>query len=257
MELSVRREIGTRKIEGHFRRIEPTISRQETDGTIRYGYEEAGGRFERPDVTFVLMAVSGPENTASHTLTIGRIGWDCMEKGGGVYGELLGKSRIEALRNLFHPTDAELGDFILHANVEIEQCIRRFRDAYHNSEEYRVYRANRDRIHRWQKAKSRFDTAYGSGWFEQIYNFNLELMNVDLLEKVRHSRAGWESTESNSGSAGDTDAGTRRAPEFSARELSYLKKFYKSLARQYHPDISHDDGEAMQLLNRLKDFFGL
>lgn len=260
MELFVQKEVGNRRIEGHCRKIEPTATRQETRGVekIRYGYAEAGDRFLRPDIRYVMTVRSMPDgNGHMCSVSLGCIDWFSLSDGDGIYGEFLGKGRVAALRETFHPTDAELGELILRVNREIERCLQAFRSAYRNSDEYRATRENRERIRRWNAAKERFDREYGTGWFEQIYNFDLELMNVDLLEELRRGRGGGAGQDAEQGGPGHEKAADAAAGlPFSVQDISYLKKFYRLLARQYHPDISHDDGHAMQLLNRLKDFFG-
>lgn len=263
MELTLHKEIGTRRIEGHYRKIEPTATRRKENGTetIRYGYAETGGHFLRPDVCFVLIVRSLSDGLGRvKDMTLGRIDWFSLSDADEVYSQMLSKGRVAAIRETFHPTDKELGDFILRVNGAVERCLQTFRTAYRNSEEYRAVRENRERIHRWNKAKERFDRVYGAGWFEQIYNFDLELVNVELLEKLRRNHHDGQSEEN----AGQADTGPHssayaagKAPQFSTQDISYLKKFYRILARQYHPDVSHDDGRAMQLLNRLKEFFGL
>ena len=40
------------------------------------------------------------------------------------------------------------------------------------------------------------------------------------------------------------------------KEKEYYKKFYRTLATKYHPDVI-GDGEAMKFLNRLKESWGI
>ena len=42
----------------------------------------------------------------------------------------------------------------------------------------------------------------------------------------------------------------------SEKEKEYYKKFYRTLATKYHPDVT-GDGEAMKFLNRLKESWGI
>lgn len=44
---------------------------------------------------------------------------------------------------------------------------------------------------------------------------------------------------------------------YSDEEKIYLKQFYRTLAKNYHPDIAHDNGKAMQFLNQLKEQWGV
>ena len=45
--------------------------------------------------------------------------------------------------------------------------------------------------------------------------------------------------------------------QYTETERNYLKKFYYTLAKQYHPDNVHDNGEAMQYVNDLKEMWGI
>jgi hypothetical protein len=116
------------------------------------------------------------------------------------------------------------------------------------------------------KAKNRFDKEYGTGYFEEIYNFDLELMNVDLLEQVRQQKRQsddykHEQNESSGNShyeeKNEKASGYDDGSVYSEEEIAYLKKFYKTLAKYYHPDICHDDGKAMQFLNKLRKTWNL
>ncbi len=42
----------------------------------------------------------------------------------------------------------------------------------------------------------------------------------------------------------------------SEKEKEYYKKFYRTLAVKFHPDVTGDN-EAMQFLNRLKETWGI
>jgi imidazoleglycerol phosphate synthase glutamine amidotransferase subunit HisH len=50
--------------------------------------------------------------------------------------------------------------------------------------------------------------------------------------------------------------GTKRS-NYSEEDKIKLKKMYKVLALQFHPDRSGDEGEMMKLVNRLKEDWGI
>jgi hypothetical protein len=271
MYLSVQKLFNSKKYIGNFKNVEPTETRWSVNGVdhIKYGFIQSGGRFERENISYkfeIKNSHSGNGDTKQLQLVLGTIDWFAMNTPGEIYQGLLKKVKIDQIKETFHPSDKELEDIIITINTEIDKCIQIFKNDYHNSEEYKISKQNKNRIERWMKAKIRFDKEYGTYYFEEIYNFDLELMNIDLLEQVRQQKGqsdGYRHKQSeNSGSShyeerNESSSGNNDYSLYSEEETVYLRKFYKTLAKNYHPDICHDDGKAMQFLNKLREHWNL
>lgn len=271
MYLSVQKILNSNKYKGNYKNVEQTETKWSVHGVehIKYGFIQSGGRFERENISYIFevkRSYCDNKDVEQLQLVLGTIGWFAMNTPGEIYQELLKKAKIDQIKEMFHPTDKELEELIITINTEIDKCIQILKNDYHNSEEYKILKQNQKRIEQWMKAKNRFDKEYGTGYFEEIYNFDLELMNVDLLEQVRQQKRQsddykHEQNESSGNShyeeKNEKASGYDDGSVYSEEEIAYLKKFYKTLAKYYHPDICHDDGKAMQFLNKLRKTWNL
>lgn len=271
MFLSVHKIIDSKKYIGDYKIVEPTETRWSSSGVshIKYGFIQSGGRFERENISYKFVIESSySENgtTKQLQLVLGTIDWFAMNAPNDIYEELLNKVKINQIKEIFSPADKELEELFIKINAEIDICVQKYKNDYNNSEEYTISKQNQMRIERWMKARIRFDKEYGTGYFEEIYNFNLELMNVDLLNQLRHKKEqkeNYKNEQKENSSNNHRDEKKEESSEnsdsslYSKEEIVYLRKFYKTLAKNYHPDICHDDGKTMQFLNKLKKQWNL
>ena len=56
---------------------------------------------------------------------------------------------------------------------------------------------------------------------------------------------------------GDGSYQTGLCSNYTDKEKEYLKKFYKALAAKFHPDVLGGDNGPMQLVNKLKEQWGI
>ena len=271
MYLSVQRSVDPKPFKGNYKIVEQTETKWHMNGIehIKYGFLQSGGRFERENIAYHFEVMDSDSDEENRQLHLGTVDWYAMNSPGEIYQELLGKPKIDDIKDMFCPDGKELEALIISINAEIDKCIQFFTELYHSSQEYAISKQNQKRIERWLKAKIRFEKEYGTDHFEEIYNFDLELMNFDLLEQVRSRKKQKESYRPQNESSGDQSKDSEDNEEkddrtsssnydnYSDEERNYLKKFYKTLAKNYHPDVSHDDGKAMQFLNKLRDHWNI
>lgn len=269
MYLSVQKSIDNKKYKGSYKNVELTETKWSERGVdhIKYGFIQSGGRFERENISYKFVVVGScceDENVKQLQLVLGTIDWLVMNTTGEIYQELLKKAKINQIKEMFRPDVKELEELIITINTEIDKCIQIFTNDYHNSEEYKISKQNQKRIERWIKAKIRFDNEFGTGYFEEVYNFDLELMNFDLLDQVRQKKRQSDnykhthtSDNSDYNEKNERSSDSNDYPFYTEKEIIYLKKFYKTLAKNYHPDVCNDDGRAMQFLNKLKEHWNI
>jgi hypothetical protein len=268
MYLFVQKILDKNKYEGNYKNVEPTETRWKVADVdhVKYGYIQSGGRFKRENVSYIfIIRKSCGDNESNQKMILGSIDWYSMISPEDILKNLLNKEKIIQIKDKFYPSEEEFEELVFNINTEISKCTKILETELKNSEEYKITEQNKKRIERWLKAKIRFDKEYGFGYFEEIYNFDLELMNYDLLEQVRQKKRRYDSykqTKENSGNSNnkEKDEGSSvisNSLVFSQEEIAYLKKFYKTLAKNYHPDICHDDGKAMQFLNKLKKHWNI
>lgn len=173
-----------------------------------------------------------------------------------------------------------IGEVANKANVSTEDvmhCIEetlnplqeKIRTHFKNSEEYIEDQRNRDIIEKHKQNRKKFVMEYGldGAKYDRCYNVFGQLMDSDYLDKLkeimkereefsknskRKHKDAWRSyTESNFFGGG--------GGYYEEEDKILLAKFYKLLAKKYHPDSNPDidTSKEMQLLNRLKKEWGL
>lgn len=161
---------------------------------------------------------------------------------------------------------------IVWAEIEnkLDALQDKVRDEFAQTEEYKV-KEKYDAILREYKAKKHeFAEKYEvqENEYDRCYDIYGKLRNSDYLEKIKREymarkeyekksssyRRGYQSNYNNySGSYGTSSFNSGLSNE---KEKEYYKKFYRTLATKYHPDVTGDN-EAMQFLNKLKESWGI
>lgn len=138
------------------------------------------------------------------------------------------------------------------------------------TEEYKVREEHRAVIKGYRQRKYEFAKQFEvqENEYDRCYDIFGVLRNSDYLEKIKReytARKEYEKRSSSyqreyesnynksSGSYGDSSLNSGLSTE---KEKEYYKKFYRTLAIKYHPDVT-GDGEAMKFLNRLKESWGI
>ena len=131
-------------------------------------------------------------------------------------------------------------------------------------------------IQKYKSKKVVFDELYGEDIFEQIYDIHLKVMNQSLYEELPRIRAEKKKAEEEKQEYerrsreeqqkqwekyfkgfGEGSYQTGSCSNYTDREKEYLNKFYKALALKFHPDVLGGDNEPMQLVNKLKEQWGI
>lgn len=157
-------------------------------------------------------------------------------------------------------TEDELYDLIY---VKLEPLIDKIAQEYHNTEEYKIYQENLNIIEIYNKAKNEFDKIYGAGTYECCYDVFGELRNEEELIKIKleykenkkqeeEYRKQYYENYYNSKSSYQNISYSN----YNEEDKKFLKKFYKKLAFEFHPDRNDNNSEstkAMKVINKLKD----
>ena len=243
---------------------------------VTYRYEKSGERFERPVrkaykvsiheskringvVTKKQFAVTtlGYYELAEYPL------WDCFNW-----------KRLTGIANELG-TDIDRLSMLIEA--KIEPLRERILEEYSQTDEYKTVRRHEETISAYREAKKKFADDYGCSADEYDYCFDVfgNLMNRAYLDGVvdgHKKRSSYHKQErsnySHSGESGDSggdwswDDFKKYLPgsdSYTDADKTMLKKFYRSLSKEYHPDanLGKDTTWEMQLLNRLKDAWGV
>ena len=158
--------------------------------------------------------------------------------------------------------------------TEIEDKLDALQDKVWNefiqTEEYNVKEKHDAILREYGKKKSEFAKKYEvqENEYDRCYDIYGVLRNSDYLEKIKKEHKSRKEYEEKSRSyqrdyqsnyndySGNYRSLSMNSGLSNEKEKEYYKKFYRTLATKYHPDVT-GDGEAMKFLNRLKESWGI
>lgn len=237
------------------------------DRPCTWTYRYTGGRFERPHLEAFKITLhqsyreSGKvKKQQYHICTMNYydvVEWSLYDCADG---------RIQDTANLLGMDSAKIYEII---ETKLEPLRERIEADWHQSAEYQAKQEHQRVLDEYQAAKSKFCKRYDvdGGEYDRCYDVFGVLRNAEYLEQIKaQHRARKESErryrESWSSTYGQYSGGGYSVPlvsNYKESERAILKQFYRSLAKQFHPDVNHDrDTTAdLQLLNRLKEQWGV
>lgn len=141
---------------------------------------------------------------------------------------------------------------------------------FKQTEEYKVQQEHDAIVKEYQNKKHKFAEKYEvrEGEYDMCYDVFGKLRNKDYLEKIKReykSRKAYEERsrsyqrEHRSNYNNYSGGGYRTSSankEISEEEKVYYKKFYRTLAAKFHPDVTGEN-ETMKFINKLKEQWGI
>lgn len=149
---------------------------------------------------------------------------------------------------------------------KLDALFDRVNAKFEQTEEYKVKQKNNAIIKEYQVKKHQFAEKYEvrENEYDMCYDVFGKLRNKDYLDKIKREYKARKEYEERSRSYQrdyysnyNSYSSSSRTSSFqggvvSEKEKEYYKKFYRTLATKFHPDVSGDN-EAMQLINKLKE----
>lgn len=259
-------EIETKKgsISCTFEHLEVTETKW-SDGPTIYGYRTAGERFKRPIKKAYKISI---HHSYRERGKVKKRQWVITTMG---YYTLLecwpGDCIIQADLNEkleeMGITEQQLWDMVY---VKLEPMINRIQAEYEQTEEYKTEQEQRETLNRYRTKQAAFDREYGQGAYNCCYDIYGVLRNKEYKERLEkeyeakqeyQQRSYEEGFKRNYNKTGSSSYQASSLSNYTEAEKKLLKKFYRVLAREFHPDINKDSGNAMVLVNRLKEQWGL
>ncbi|WP_369901806.1 hypothetical protein [Bacillus manliponensis] len=259
-------EIETRKgsISCTFEHLEVTETKW-SDGPTIYGYRTAGERFKRPIKKAYKISIhhsyreQGKVKKKQWVITT--MGYyDLLEYW---LGDCILQTRLNEKLEEMGITEQQLWDMVY---VKLEPIINRIQAEYEQTEEYKTKQEQREILNRYRTKQAAFDRQYGQGAYDRCYDIYGVLRNREHKERLEkeyeakqeyQQRSYEESFKRNYNKSGSSNYQSHSLSNYTGTEKKLLKKFYRVLAREFHPDITKDSGNAMVLVNRLKEQWGL
>ena len=163
--------------------------------------------------------------------------------------------------------ESKLGDMI---DSKLEPIADVIKAEIQATEEYKAKLKHSHILNEYRKSKLEFEKKYGTDEYQYCYDVFGVLQNESYLKELKtkykaqqeyqKKSSSYSSKQSNYSNYYSSDSSSSYAAKFSnynEDDKAKLKKCYKALAKNFHPDISKDDGEMMKFVNTLKDAWGV
>ncbi len=173
---------------------------------------------------------------------------------------------IEDKLNEMGITEGKLYDLIYK---KLDSLLDKITKEFHSTEEYITYKRYKKIINEFHNKENEFNKIYGSG-YNECYDIFGNLTNKDRLEQIKQDYEYKQEYERKSKEAfgdwysrysqGDYSYGSYQgnsSSNYNEEEKKLLKKFYKKLAFEFHPDRNKSVDDAMVLVNKLKEQWGI
>ena len=272
MYVTVQKVYGKSKIQGYSKDVVTT--RLQLGTTIRYGWTYSKEKFERENYSYkITVKESYRENgkVKQKQVVMGTFHWfDFIDH--YVYND---EYFYRKLVDIFPDKRGQIDNIYDKIDKKIQEIQSIESKKWTSSQEYKVHNKHLEMISNYESKKKECDELWGEGYFEQIFDIHMKIMNQQLYEQIPQIRAKkikedkekreyerrsyeefqktWDNFykqyTSSSYSIG-------LSSNYSDKEKEYLKKFYRTLAIKYHPDVIGDN-EPMQFLNKLKQSWGI
>lgn len=229
---------------------------QYEDEPIRYCYIHSTEKFERLNTSayeiWILYGPEGKKNNRQQQKIASLHYYDLAE--GKSWQDFIEKNELERILRESKTDPLKLEALIDNKVIPLQQQIQQ---KFSETAEGKAQKKIKETLLRHQESKRNFESVWGAGTYDFIYDVFGNLKNEEFLNWLQSFQQGpqkkRESTSANFKKSQQKKQRSNSAasPSFTESEKVWLKKFYRTLAREYHPD-SGGETEAMILINKLK-----
>lgn len=224
--------------QGNSKRLAVYTSKFESE-RIKYCYTFSHEKFERPPKDCYQLFIQNKKRY--HVATFGY--YDLVDE------QFSWKNHLshERLFNLLSQLKLTFGELDQMITLKLQPLIAEIRHEWEHSEEFLVTEELKAVIQKYTLTKAAFEKKWGQNTYDYIYDVFGTLRNKEYLGQIQ----GKQNFKSHA-----KKAQQRQASSKSHTEKEWLKIFYRTLAKQFHPDVNGNT-EAMALLNKLKNEWGI
>ena len=263
MFCAIRKFKNKKSSRGHSKRIEIYTSKYEKEPT-KYRYTFSHELFERPprDSYQISIQHSYRDNgkVQKKQWKVATINYYDFIDDYSSWKEYIPQEELNELLFELNLTLTQLERMI---NVKLQPLLNEIKADWEQSEEFIVTREINRILEKHKLTKISFEKTWGENTYDYIYDVFGKLRNKDYLEWIQNkskerSKSQYKSYDKHSKTYEEHHKTNRETPPrkksitgYSDDEKRWLKKFYRSLAKEFHPDISGNN-DAMVLINKLK-----
>lgn len=180
---------------------------------------------------------------------------------GVCFTDYMTRGRLEKILKEAGLEEAALEEIIYK---KLDPLYEKIINEYKQTEEYRINNRNEAILQAYHIKKNEFDKKYGYDTYRQCYDVFGNLKNEERLnelkkqyrEKQEYQRSYHEYSKSSYSNYNKRSYQVNSKSNYNDTDKKILKKMYKKLAMEFHPDRNNNSDEsqrAMQIINNLKD----
>ena len=150
-------------------------------------------------------------------------------------------------------------------NDKLDKIINQAEEEYSQTEEYKTSIIHSAILANHREKERVFNNKYGEDTYKYCYDVFGNLRNEEKLKELQeeyesqqeYQRSYYESYKSNYSNNSYSSYFESKSSNYTEEDKPRLKRLYKALAKEFHPDKTNDNGDMMKLVNRLKEEWGI
>jgi hypothetical protein len=261
--------------------ISSTTLIYEDSKETKYYYTYGGERFERPIRDAYKISIHKSYRENGH---VKKKQWVICTVG---YYDLIDSFIDEIIVSSFEKKLAQMevdGEYLWNLIQEKLQPLRNaVKEEFENTVEYKTTKQNEEIIRLYTETKKEFENKYGKDTYDYCFDVFGLLRNEEYLKHLQtvyktrqqYTRNSGYYSNSYGNYAGSDNSSyydanysnysyedfssyfTPKRSTYTEAEKQNLKKMYKVLALQFHPDRAEGNEDVMKLINRVKEEWGI
>jgi hypothetical protein len=259
---------------GHYKELIVTSTSFGISGQplkTKYSYTYSTERFERPikDAYKISIHKSYRENgkVKKKQWVICTMGYYDIAANTSWAGDYLLQKEIDAKLEQMGITEKELWDMVY---LKLDPIIEQIKKEFEMTEEYKTKVKHDEILKQYRDAKASFEKVYGQDTYDYCFDIFDKLINEEYFEQLEEQRRAKKEYEKRSYQTNNQSNynyedffkkfgsySVNNDSNYNEEEKSMLKKIYKVAAKNFHPDITKDDGSMMKFLTKLKEQWGI
>ena len=147
---------------------------------------------------------------------------------------------------------------------KLDPLYEQIKEEYEQTEEYKTSRKHSEIIRKYNEAKRKFEGKYGYNTYDQSYDvfgklrepITLKVIKIEYEAEQKFKRSYYSNSYSNHNYNNSSSYQVNSKSNYNDEDKKILKKMYKKLAMEFHPDRNNNSEEsqrAMQIINNLKE----
>lgn len=245
------------------------------DTKTKYTYKNSEERFERNNLDAYKISIHHSYREGGKVKkkqwAIGTIGYyDVIEYGTYDFIDTYFEKVLDEMNEAgFEVTYDELESMVYEKFQPILDAID---NEWVQTEEYKVKQYQQEVLNTYRKKCAEFKNTYGIDEYAYVYDIFGNLMNEELLNKIKEDKKRsdeyqkqserahwdrineeWKRTHNSDGSRKGSIGGSYCNED----EKKMLHEIYRMASKKFHPDACGDDGTKMKFLTKLKEQWGL